>query len=99
MWFTRDQISIMTAAERLSRIGNRVEAYRILAEKIEDGIYFVDYFGDYFGNRGLHERFKMDVEEIHCEAKEWTELCRFVVGPTSCESVYKGSGSQMTVGF
>lgn len=60
MWFTRDQISIMTAAERLSRIGNRVDACRILAKKAEEE----DYFGDYFGNPGLHERFKMDVGEI-----------------------------------
>ena len=30
----------MTAAERLSRIGNRVDACRILAEKDEEGNYF-----------------------------------------------------------
>ena len=41
----------------------------------------------------------MDVGEIHCEAAEWTELFRVMVVPTSCESSYKSSGSQMTARF
>jgi hypothetical protein len=97
----------MTAAERVSCIGNRTDAYRILSEKPEDGDYFGhysgdyfgDHFGDYFGNPGLDGSFKMDVGEIHCEAAEWTELSRVMAVPSSCESVYKSLGSQMTVRF
>jgi hypothetical protein len=41
----------------------------------------------------------MDVGEIHYEAAEWTKQSRVMVVPTSCESGYKSSGSQMTARF
>jgi len=65
VWFTRDQINSMTAAQRLSRIGNRTAACRILAEKAEEG----DYFGEYFGNPGLQVKFNpypANVENMVC---------------------------------
>jgi hypothetical protein len=59
----------MTAAESMSRIGNRTDVRRILDEKYEGG---GGCFGDYFGNPGFDGRFKMDVGEINCEA--WNGL-------------------------
>jgi len=58
----------------VSRIGNKTDAHRVLAEKDEaggGGGVFGDSFGDYFGNPGLDGRMKMDVGEIQCAAAEW----------------------------